>query len=452
MSIPKAVPKPLIQHNVLSRVAGALDKQHRRNEDLAAARVVDVQTLVAAIVCGGEKLLVDPTVPDETRSRSQRSAKILNVSLVEERPSTSEIATAAQHGGSMLTEESAVEVKLTPVTSRGQFPSNGREITSGHLELARRLADHVGELRGNTLTENTWIELAAWLCDPAQDRYWGNKLLAGLCRRDGTAAEQGESATSQYLAALRQVAPKWEANPEAYWMTNAHIAEFRAGFLPGIAHKMTGMFYGQGSGTSIAARVEFFDNLAMKLLKNSGRQLPDLGALADTAAIRALAWAAVRPILDRSWDRRNPKGLIDAAKKYANGDAAQLMSKAQEIELGGSIDSDLVDRLSSEPDEFVHPHKPRSAGCLVLALAAPTTAGVIAYLSPHIGQRLSFSTGAFRLGGEIARGGVERVLNKVRSGRSGIDVSAANMLSDFLNDETRQRVEGKLKDELDIDP
>lgn len=448
-----SVVRPLIQHNVLSRVAGALDERHRSDEDLPAARVVDVLTLVAAIVCGGEKVLVDPTVPDQTMDRTRGSAKVLGLEVDPKRPSTSNIAKAAQHGGSMLTEKSAVEVKLAPVSSSGSYPPNGPELTSGHLNLARKLADHVGESGGDELAQGDWVQMARWLCESEHDKSWGNKLLAGLCSRDASAAGRGESATVQYLADLRRAAPGWEPTPQAYWMTNARIAKFRSGFLPGIAREMGGMYYGQSTEDGISDRVEFFDQLAEEMLTRNGWPLVDAGALADTSATRALAWAAVRPILDASWSRKNPKGLIEAAKNYAGGYAARLMREAHRIELGEPIKDDLIERLSIDPDRFVHPRKPRSIKSLALALSTPTASGVIAYFSPYVTQSLEHFAnpdGLVALGGVAAGGAVHFGVDRARRRRQKYDVSAANIFREFLNDETRENVERKLSSELGI--
>lgn len=450
-----AVPRPLIQNSVLSRVAGAVDAQRRKNGGASGASVADVLTLVAAIVCGGEKVLVDPTVPGETMERTEQAADVLELEFDLERPSDLEIAEAARHGGSNLTQMSAEEVKLVPVPSHGPYPPNGPELTSGHLDLARKVADHVGVSDGEGLARGDWMEMATWLCGSEHDRSWGNKLLAGLCSYDGEADGRGESVTAQYLADLQRIAPDWKATPEAYWMTNERVAKFRSGFLPSIANRMGGMYYGQSSGKDMRARVEFFDKLGERILTRRGDRVTDRSELADTAATRALAWAAVRPILDTSWNRTNPLGLIEAAKKHAGGDAAQLMKEGFRIECGEPIDEDLVERLSTDMDAFVNPYRTHIRGTVLLASSMLAVTGVIAYFSPYLAEHLRVVSGidvhgAIALGDAAAGGAIHYGVGRLRRRHAKYDVSAAYLVSEFLEPKTREKVERKLSTELGI--
>lgn len=73
---------PVVNHSLLERVANTLDPNRRGiPEDAAVASSLDLAVFVAAMVCGGTTLRLDPTVPVETRASLKSALKGLDVEV-----------------------------------------------------------------------------------------------------------------------------------------------------------------------------------------------------------------------------------------------------------------------------------------------------------------------------------------------------------------------------------
>ncbi|MCB2177204.1 MAG: hypothetical protein KQH57_15445 [Actinomycetales bacterium] len=324
-----------------------------------------------------------------------------------------------------------------------------------HLALVDRFSE---EFLDRSADSDVDLEAAAiWLCDPSQDKLWGNKMLAGLCR---VSRDDGQHLLRSYLAHLEERRSSGLA--EVYWYTDAMVSRFRAGYVPKIAGKHDALYYGPAKAlTQLSAHVAFFSELvrqALDLLPPDPHQDSD----ADTIANHAFAWAATAAVL-ADWDTSNPRGLIDAAiKQHENKDIGRLMTTAyrlgsgMEPELNREV-KELVSRAQSHVDRDKKSLDSIVNGVLVKGGAAGGTS-LIRVAVYQLMVALSAAGGAATSQGDLqqallgaaagagAAAAIEvggQLLHHFRASRPS-DVAAVALRLEALSPETRHQVTGKL--------
>lgn len=424
-------PRPaLVKHGLISRVASSF-------ADVSPgplATVDDVCILVAAIVCGGPILQVDPTVADETKERTETACEALDLQVQPgPRPPTTQILDATRNSAPMVRNVGAQGSGALAPVALSRDPGDQRvvDLVAKHRRLVGRL--HESLAAPEDASPADLRDLAAWLCAEPQEKAFGNKLLAGLCSHDADAGPH-DRLLHHYLNGFDAA----ESGQCTYSYTNSYIRRFRDAYLPVIAQETRSVHYTSGEGNALNTHVRIIDSILREV---QGRPTADdHPADDDRMATHAFAWASHKVILDGGWSPERPLSLLEAARKAHGGDATKAMTRAIEVAETGEGRAELVRELRALPERYDR-HAVRAFDSIVFGAVftalGPTITGLVVGSPSELWPLPAISSAG--LGGALGAA-VPHVLSSFRKS----DLAAATFMRNSLKESTLQAIESEL--------